>query len=157
MDFVDIDGAAGEGGGQVVRTSRALAMATGKAARITRIRARRGRTGLLRQHLTAVHAIAEACSATVRGAELGSSTLELEPGVARHGEYRFAVGSAGSAALVLQTLVTGLLRHEGESRITIDGGTDNPAAPPSDFLVNVWAPLVRALGADLHVEVERRG
>jgi RNA 3'-terminal phosphate cyclase (ATP) len=157
MELVDIDGAAGEGGGQVVRTSLALAMATGTPVRITRIRARRARGGLLRQHLTAVHAVAEACGATVRGAELGSTTLELEPGTARHGEYRFAVGTAGSAALVLQTLLTGLLRREGESRIVVEGGTDNPAAPPSDFLVHVWAPLVRALGADLHVEIERRG
>lgn len=157
MDFIDIDGAAGEGGGQVVRTSLALAMATGAPIRIRRIRARRARPGLLRQHLTAVHAVAEACGARVRGGQLGARELELVPSTIRHGDYAFAIGTAGSAALVLQTLVTGLLRTEGESRIVVEGGTDNTAAPPSDFLVHVWAPLVRALGADLHVEVERRG
>ncbi len=111
----------------------------------------------MRQHLTAVHAVAGACGAEVRGAELGSSTFELTPGRVGHGDHRLAVGTAGSAALVLQTLVTGLLSHEGESRITVEGGTDNPAAPPADFLVQVWAPLVRALGADFHVQIERRG
>ena len=154
---IDIDGAEGEGGGQVVRTSLALAMATGRPLRIRNVRARRGRPGLLRQHLTALKAIAAMCEGEVRGASLGSREVELRPGRVRHGEHTFAVGSAGSAALVLQTLVTGLLGHAGESRLTIEGGTDNPAAPPSRFLTEVWAPRVRQLGVDLHVEVERRG
>lgn len=156
-DPIDIDGAEGEGGGQVVRTSLALAMATGRPLRVRRVRARRGRPGLLRQHLTALNAIATVCDGEVRGATLGSKEIELSPGPVRHGERTFAVGSAGSAALVLQTLVTGLLTRPGESRLTLEGGTDNPAAPPSRFLTDVWAPRVRQLGADLHVEVERRG
>jgi RNA 3'-terminal phosphate cyclase (ATP) len=157
VDFLEIDGASGEGGGQIVRTALALAMATARPIRIRRIRARRSRSGLLRQHLTAVNAIAQACGARVEGATLGASAFELVPKKARHGDYRFAVGTAGSATLVLQTLITGLLKEEGESRIVIEGGTDNPAAPTSDFLSIVWAPLVRALGAELHIEVERRG
>ena len=43
-DRIDIDGAEGEGGGQVVRTSLALAMATGRPLRIRNVRARRGRS-----------------------------------------------------------------------------------------------------------------
>jgi RNA 3'-terminal phosphate cyclase (ATP) len=154
---IEIDGSAGEGGGQILRTSLALSMATGVAVRVVNVRGRRARPGLLRQHLTAARAIAAVCSGTLRGAEIGSTTLELTPGAVKHGEHQFAIGSAGSAALVLTTVVTGLLRHEGESRIVVEGGTDARAAPSSDFLVQVWAPLVRALGADLHVEVERRG
>ena len=157
MDLLEIDGAAGEGGGQVLRTSLSLSMATGRPFRIRRIRAGRERPGLLRQHLTAVQATAEVCGAEVEGARLGSTELSVAPGRARHGEHRFAVGTAGSAALVLQTVIAGLLRAPGESRIVVEGGTDNPAAPPSDFLVHVWAPAVRALGVDLHIEVERRG
>jgi len=157
MDHLEIDGAAGEGGGQVLRTALSLSMATGRPFRIHGIRARRGRPGLLRQHLTAVQATSEVCGAAVTGASLGSTELSVEPGRARHGEHRFAVGTAGSAALVLQTVITGLLRVAGESLIVVEGGTDNPAAPPSDFLVQAWAPAVRALGVDLHVEVERRG
>jgi RNA 3'-terminal phosphate cyclase (ATP) len=121
------------------------------------VRGRRSRPGLLRQHLTALRAIASICGAKVSGAELGSSRFELVPGSPKHGVHRFAIGTAGSASLVLQTIVTGLLHTEGESTIEIEGGTDNSAAPPSDFLVHVWAPLVRALGVDLHVEIVRRG
>ena len=96
MDFLEIDGAAGEGGGQVLRTSLSLSMATGRPFRIRRIRAGRERPGLLRQHLTAVQAIAEVCGAQVEGARLGSTELSVAPGRARHGEHRFAVGTAGA-------------------------------------------------------------
>jgi RNA 3'-terminal phosphate cyclase (ATP) len=157
MSEIAIDGSEGEGGGQVLRTALSLSMATGRPFRIERIRARRARPGLLRQHLTSVEAAAAVCDARVSGASLGSTQLTFAPGRARHGERRFAVGTAGSAALVMQTVVTGLLRERGRSRIVVEGGTDNPAAPPSDFLVHVWAPALRALGVELDLEVERRG
>jgi RNA 3'-terminal phosphate cyclase (ATP) len=157
MDRLDIEGTLGEGGGQVLRTALALSATTGRAFRITRIRGGRSKPGLLRQHLTAVRAAAEVCGAKVEGAELGSRELSFVPGPVRHGDFHFAVGTAGSAPLVLQTAVTALLRAPGASRLVIEGGTENPHAPPSDFLVNVWAPRVRALGVAFHVEVERRG
>ncbi len=147
----------GEGGGQVLRTSLALAATTGRAFRVSRIRGGRQKPGLLRQHLTAVNAVAQLSGAKVEGAELGSRELTFTPGRVRHGDYHFAVGTAGSAPLVLQTAITALLRTPGQSRLVIEGGTENPSAPPSDFLVNVWAPRVRALGVAFHVEVERRG
>lgn len=156
-DRIEVDGAAGEGGGQVVRTSLALAMATGRPLEVRHVRAKRGRPGLLRQHLTALNAIAEVCGGRVEGAALGSSHFVLAPGPVKHGAYAFAIGSAGSAALVVQTLVTGLLGTPGESSLVVTGGTDNPAAPPSRFLCEVWAPRVRQLGAELDVRVPTRG
>jgi RNA 3'-terminal phosphate cyclase (ATP) len=157
MDVLEIDGGAGEGGGQVLRTALSLSMVTQKPFRIHSIRARRARPGLLRQHLTAVQACAEVCDAKITGANLGSTELSFEPGRAKHGDYRFAIGTAGSAGLVLHSVTLGLLRTCGESRIVIEGGTDNPAAPPSDFLVHVWVNAVRRLGVDAHLEIERRG
>jgi RNA 3'-terminal phosphate cyclase (ATP) len=59
QDVVEIDGAMGEGGGQIIRSSLALSLITGKAFTVTSIRARRKKPGLLRQHLTAVKAAAE--------------------------------------------------------------------------------------------------
>jgi len=53
-DLVWIDGAFGEGGGQIIRTSVSLAALTGKAVEIANIRARRSKPGLQAQHLTAV-------------------------------------------------------------------------------------------------------
>ena len=102
--MIEIDGSTGEGGGQILRTSLALAMCTGKAIKLDRIRAKRSKPGLMRQHLTCVQAAAAVCGAMVDGAEIGSQTLVFEPGEVRAGDYSFNVGTAGSCTLVLQTL-----------------------------------------------------
>ena len=107
--MIQLDGAAGEGGGQILRTALSLSMITGKPFRIEKIRAGRAKPGLLRQHLTAVLAASEVCSASVDGAALGSTALSFTPRSARPGNYKFAVGTAGSATLVLQTLLPALM------------------------------------------------
>ncbi len=130
-DLIELDGS--EGGGQILRSALSLSMTSGQPLRIRNIRGRRSRPGLLRQHLTAVRAAAEICAAEVEGAELGSRELAFRPGAIRAGDYAFAIGSAGSCSLVLQTLLPALLAANGESRVRISGGTHNPLAPPADF------------------------
>ncbi len=157
MHVIELDGSEGEGGGQILRTALALAMITGKPFRIERIRARRPKPGLLRQHLTAVRAAAEICGARVSGAELRSQALSFAPGPIRGGDYRFAIGTAGSCTLVLQTLLPALWFADGPSTISVTGGTHNPAAPPADFLIRSWLPLMRKLGVDTGIELVRHG
>jgi RNA 3'-terminal phosphate cyclase (ATP) len=152
-----IDGSAGEGGGQILRTALSLSLATGTPFQIDNIRAARKNTGLLRQHLTAVLAAAEVSSARVEGAVLGSSSLTFIPGVVRVGEYRFAVGTAGSGTLVFQTILPALLRADAPTRVVIEGGTHNLAAPPFDFLDRAFLPLVRKMGANVSLKLERYG
>lgn len=77
--YIEIDGSHGEGGGQVLRTSLALSIITGRAFRITRIRGNRQKPGLMRQHLTGVRAAAEISGASVTGAELHSQELTFAP------------------------------------------------------------------------------
>lgn len=148
-----IDGSFGEGGGQILRTSLSLSLATGKAFRIENVRAGRERPGLLRQHLTAVLAAAEVGGAKVEGATLGSQTLTFSPCKVRPGEYRFSVGTAGSGTLVFQTVFPALMLSSGASRITIEGGTHNSAAPPFEFLARTFLPLVERMGPKSAVAV----
>jgi RNA 3'-terminal phosphate cyclase (ATP) len=155
--MIRIDGSEGEGGGQVLRTSLSLAAVTGTEFFIERIRARRARPGLLRQHLTAVQAMAQVCGASVSGAELGSTGLRFAPSKVSHGNYHFAVGTAGSATLVLQTILPALLLSEGESIVVVEGGTHNTAAPPFPFLDETFLPLLRNLGAEVELSLERHG
>jgi RNA 3'-terminal phosphate cyclase (ATP) len=155
--MLTIDGVQGEGGGQVLRTSLALSAVTGKAFRIERIRGKRSKPGLLRQHLTAVKALTEICSARVSGAELGSQALVFEPGPVRHGDYHFAVGTAGSATLVFQTVLPALLMTPGSSKIVLEGGTHNPMAPPFDFIAQTFLPLLHRMGATVGAELVRPG
>ncbi|MDD0971566.1 MULTISPECIES: RNA 3'-terminal phosphate cyclase [Pseudomonas] len=155
QDVIELDGAIG--GGQVLRSALSLSMVTGQTFRIERIRARRSRPGLLRQHLTAVMAAAQVCGAKIQGAELGSQTLIFEPGPIRGGDYRFAIGTAGSCTLVLQTVLPALLLAPQASRVRISGGTHNPLAPPSDFLSRSWLPLLRRMGAEVELTLLRHG
>ena len=66
-DRVIIDGAHGEGGGQILRTALSLSAITGRPLRIERIRAARRIPGLAAQHLTALRAAAAICSAQLSG------------------------------------------------------------------------------------------
>jgi RNA 3'-terminal phosphate cyclase (ATP) len=156
-DEVVVDGSQGEGGGQILRTSLSLSMATGRPVRVERIRAGRRKPGLLRQHLTAVRAAAAISAATVTGDEPGSMSLTFQPGEVRGGEYDFAVGTAGSAALVLQTVLPALLGAAIASRVVVEGGTHNPAAPPFEFLARTFAPALRAMGAHVDLTLLRPG
>jgi len=159
-----IDGAYGEGGGQVLRTALTLAVLTGRPIRIERIRAGRKRPGLRPQHLTAVRAAAAVCEARLEGDELGSQTLTFIPGgPPRPGEYAFDVadaaqdGSAGSVGLVLQTVLLPLALTKGESYLTLRGGTHVPWAPPVSYLEHVFLPKLARMGVCARVELVRWG
>lgn len=157
MNMLKLDGSQGEGGGQILRSALTLSMITGMPFRIERIRAGRTKPGLLRQHLTAVTAAAAISGAGVSGNTPGSQTLEFVPGATRGGDYRFDIGTAGSCTLVLQTVLPALWFADSPSTITVSGGTHNSAAPPADFLIRAWLPLMRRMGAEMDIELERHG
>lgn len=157
QDMLILDGSQGEGGGQILRTSLALSLITGKPFRLDNIRAKRKKPGLLKQHLTAVQAARTIGLAQVSGAELGSTTLEFQPGTLTPGDYDFDIGSAGSALLVLQAVLPALLTANGRTSLVIKGGTHNPFAPPFDFLQHSFAPAIHRMGANLQLTLERHG
>ena len=154
--MLTIDGSMGEGGGQILRTALALSLVTGTPFRLEKIRAKRRKPGLLRQHLAAVKA-AEAIGADVEGAVLGAHEIVVRPGRIRGGEHTFTVGSAGSAGLVLQTVLPPLLAAGEAAHLRLEGGTHNPYAPPFDFLERVFVPLLNRMGAAVSMELERPG
>jgi len=141
-----IDGSQGEGGGQILRTALALSLVSGTPFTIEKIRGGREKPGLLRQHLTAVNAAVAVGEAEAEGATLGSQTLVFRPRAVKPGDYRFAIGTAGSTGLVIQTVLPALLIASGPSTLTLEGGTHNPAAPPFDFLERAFLPLVASMG-----------
>ncbi len=155
--MLTIDGSFGEGGGQILRSSLALSLVTGRPCRLENIRARRQKPGLLAQHLTAVRAAAAIGGATLEGAALGSRTLIFRPGQIVPGEYEFSIGTAGSATLVLQAVLPALITAGGPSRLTLAGGTHNPHAPPYDYLCEVFVPLVNRMGPHISMTLERPG
>jgi RNA 3'-terminal phosphate cyclase (ATP) len=154
-ELIHIDGSIG--GGQILRSALSLSALTGKAFVIEHIRKQRSRPGLMRQHLTAVNAASEICGARTSGAELGSTHLTFHPGEVRPGSYHFAISTAGSACLVLQTVLPPLMVANAPSELSFEGGTHNPLAPPFPFLDQVFFPLLERMGVGLERSLLRAG
>jgi RNA 3'-terminal phosphate cyclase (ATP) len=155
--MIELDGAVGEGGGQILRSALTLAMITGQSFRIKNIRANRVRPGLMRQHLVAVRAALQVCRGEATGVVLGSRELTFAPGRIEGGDYAFAIGTAGSCTLVLQTVLPALLKAEKPSTLRLVGGTHNPLAPPVQFLQRAWCPRLAEMGAHIDIRLERFG
>lgn len=155
--ILTIDGSQGEGGGQILRTSLALAAITGMPVRIEQIRARRPKPGLQRQHLVAVQAAARVCNGHLDGAELNSRAITFTPQAPCAGTYVFDIGSAGSTTLVLQTVLPILLCTGGPSAMAVSGGTHNSMAPPVEFLQESFLPVLHRIGISATVALERHG
>lgn len=155
--MIALDGSQGEGGGQILRSALALSLVTGTPFRIDNVRAGRPRPGLMRQHLTAVEAAAAVGAAETSGAAIGSRSLTFKPTTVKPGDYAFSVGTAGSATLVLQTVLPSLLTADRPSSLVLEGGTHNPSSPPFDFLAKAFLPLVARMGPRVEATLERPG
>ncbi len=156
-EALEIDGSMGEGGGQILRTALALSLHLQRPIHLVRIRARRRRPGLRRQHLACVLAAARLSQARVAGAAIGSQEITFVPGPLRPGRYTFDIGTAGSTTLLLQALLPPLLLAPGPCHLTLKGGTHNPKAPPFEFLDRVLVPLLRRMGAKVALTLRRPG
>lgn len=155
--LIAIDGAQGEGGGQVLRTALALSAATGQGFEIKAIRARRSVPGLRPQHVAAVRAAALACGAKVSGAFEGAPELRFEPGALQAGDFRFEIGTAGAAGLVLQTVLPPLSLADAPSRVAVTGGTHVPASPSAAWLAGHWGPALAGLGFAISFDLAKAG
>jgi len=155
--LIPIDGAVGEGGGQMLRTALALSAATGQGFQMTRVRAGRPRPGLRPQHVACVRAAALACGARVGGAFDGSPDLRFEPGSIGQGVFRFEIATAGASTLLLQTVLPPLATAGGPSRVEATGGTHVPASPSFDYLARHWVAALEGLGLQAALELVKAG
>lgn len=154
---IEIDGSAGEGGGQILRTALSLSLCTGTGFRITRIRAGRKEPGLRPQHVAAVQAAARIGRALPGRVGVGDTKLVFEPRGVLPGAHRFDIGTAGSTSLVVQTLLPALLGRDEASTVDVVGGTHNRQAPSFEFLARAFVPILRAAGAGVELALERHG
>ncbi|MDP6612600.1 MAG: RNA 3'-terminal phosphate cyclase [Candidatus Hydrothermarchaeota archaeon] len=155
--MIEIDGSYGEGGGQIMRTSLALASLIDEDLRIVNIRCKRPKPGLAQQHLASVRAIQEITQAKVEGAHLGSMELIFRPGEIKPGRYKIDIGTAGSISMVLQTLLPTCLFTEQPVELVIRGGTNVKWSPSVDYLMHVFLPIIGEMGVKGKIEIQRRG
>ena len=158
--MLEIDGASGEGGGQIIRTTLSLSAILSQPVRLKNIRAKRKNSGLTAQHLTAVWAAAMICDAELTGDDLESTEITFVPqSPPIPGIYEFDVakaredGSAGATTLVLQTVLLPLALATEPSSITIKGGTHVPWSPPFHYIKDVYLPTLADFGIQGSVEL----
>ena len=156
-NFITIDGSYGEGGGQILRTALSLAMLTRQSLKLVNIRSGRKKPGLRPQHLACLQACATISQGRVAGAELGSKGFTFSPGATIAGSYTFSIGTAGSATLVLQTVIPPLSTAEGESNLVVSGGTHVPWSPPYHYFDQVFAAAINQLGFKCDPAIRRWG
>jgi RNA 3'-terminal phosphate cyclase (ATP) len=156
-EAIHIDGRQGEGGGQILRTSLALAALLQQPVKIDSIRANRAQPGLKTQHLAGVLALARITDAEVIGAHKHSTRLEFAPRAIKGGKYRFEIVTAGAASMLFGAVLPALLFARQPSEVTITGGTHVPFSPPFHYLDKVFLPVVRKLGGDIDLELVRWG
>lgn len=163
-DVLTLDGAHGEGGGQIVRTALSLSAITLRPFRLVNVRMGRSNPGLLPQHLSAVRAAAAISGASVSGDRLGSTEFAFAPShPPRAGSYVCDVahvaeqGSAGSVTLVLQTVVVPLSLAEGASELIVRGGTHVEWSPPFDHFKTAYLLALRLMGLGVEAELKRWG
>ncbi|QOS10551.1 RNA 3'-terminal phosphate cyclase [Haloferax gibbonsii] len=146
-----------DGGGQPLRTALALSVVTGEPFEMTNVRGNRSTPGLKAQHVACVSVAAAVSNADVAGDEVGSSTLRFSPREVRADPVEAAVGTAGSATLVCETLLPAAVALDDPLSLTVTGGTDVRWSPPTDYLRYAKRPLCSAFGVEFGVSVPRRG
>jgi len=157
MDFIEIDGSFGEGGGQIIRTAISLSAITLKNVSIKNIRANRPKPGLSAQHLKTIETAAKLTDASVKGLEIGSKTVKFLPKKIKGIEDVINIGTAGSITLLLQCVIPIAFFAEDKTRIRVIGGTDVRWSPSIDFYKNVFLPAIRLMGCDVKIDLIKRG
>jgi len=155
--MIEIDGSYGEGGGQILRTAVSLSALTMKPIRITNIRAGRPKPGLKKQHIAGIELTGKLVNATIRGLEIGSTTVEFTPNERRFGTFNYDVGTAGSISLVLQAVLPPAVISSEPVFLNLRGGTDVKWSPPIDYLNNIFTHIIERLGPRIKVIQKRRG
>jgi RNA 3'-phosphate cyclase len=157
VEFVQVDGSQGEGGGQILRTAVAFSAIQRRPVRIDRIRAGREVPGLKRQHVSALKVLAEVFGGELTGVEVGSTTVTFIPGKQRVTTFSFDMGTAASITLVLQAVVPAIALSRSRLELSLVGGTDVPWSPTYDYFERVVCEAYKSIGINFEVSAERRG
>lgn len=153
--MLEIDG--DEGGGQVLRSSLALAAITETPVRVTNIRGNRPEPGLKPQHLAVVEALEEITAATVTGATTGAEEITFEPGAPSGGRVTAEIGTAGSLSLLFDAVAPLAVTLDEPLSVTATGGTEVKWSPPLATHQRVKLPLCRQFGLQAALERHRTG
>jgi len=157
MDFLKINGAHGEGGGQIIRSAITLSCITNQPIHLENIRKNRRSEGLKPQHLTTIKILQKIANADVIGAEIGSTELKFIPGNVESLELIEDVKTAGSISLILQVLIPVVSISQKKLSLIIKGGTDVLWSPSMYYTQYVLKEAYSRMGIEFAIEIINRG
>lgn len=142
--MLEIDGAIG--GGQILRTAVGLSALTLTPFKIVNIRRNRPQPGLRPQHLVGVKIAGQMCNGEIKGAHVGSTSIEFIPKTHNLSDKNIDIGTAGSIPLLLQTLTSVLVFSDKSIKLKIKGGTAGRGAPTSEYIKFVTFKTLQNFG-----------
>ena len=157
MQFLEVDGSQGEGGGQILRTALAFSVIKGRPVRVSKVRAGREIPGLRRQHVSALKILAEIFDGELTGAVEGSSQVSFSPGRVKVRSLSVDMGTAASITLVLQAVIPAAAISGSSVSFDLRGGTDVPWSPTFDYFNTVVRESYAAIGVEFEAKALRRG
>lgn len=157
VEFLDVDGSYGEGGGQILRTALSFSVITGKPVCISKIRAGREVPGLRRQHVASLRVLGAVFDSKLEGVSEGSSEVSFVPGPPLVDSIFLDMNTAASITLVLQTVVPAVALLHSRLSLELVGGTDVPWSPTFDYLDSIVKKAYGAIGIRFTAMAIRRG
>jgi len=157
VEPIRIDGAFGEGGGQIIRSAITLSAITRKPVEIENIRKNRKVPGLRPQHMLGVKILSKICRAKVEGLHVNSTSLRFFPSEGIDMYLREDIGTAGSIPLILQVLVPAVSLMKRSLKLSITGGTDVPWSPTSEYTKFVLGEAFSRIGINFRTGIKKRG
>jgi RNA 3'-terminal phosphate cyclase (ATP) len=156
--MLEIDGSRYSGSGTIVRQAVAFAALTGQAVHLVKARVRRPTPGLRPQHVRVVEALRQVVDGQTEGVEVGAQAFTFWPATPPHGQqYRWDIGSAGSTTMLALAVLPVLAWGATPVTVDIRGGVFQDFAPSVYHLQHVLLPLVRRMGIEATITMERPG
>ncbi|HLC17226.1 MAG TPA: RNA 3'-terminal phosphate cyclase [Thermodesulfovibrionia bacterium] len=153
-----IDGSEKSGSGTILRYSLVIASLLRKPLKISNVRAKRSRPGLMPQHLKTAQACVDMTGAQAEGLYKGSQALTYSTGSAINGgRFFWDIGTAGSTTLMAQCLVPLAFFAKEPSVLTLNGGLFQDFAPNPFHMKYVLFPLLEKFSLSAQVEVIKPG
>lgn len=156
--MIEIPGDYLEGGGSIIRVASALSAYTGKACKITNIRAKRCNPGLRAQHLEGLQGLAELCNGKLIGGKIGSTKIEFHPSNELKEKIEINIPTAGSVGLALQSILIASTKSKHSINVHIRGGATNGKwQAPVNFIKHILLPLLEKLNYKADIEIKKYG
>lgn len=157
---VVLDGGSGEGGGQLVRISAALAALLKRSVRIHSIRKNRQIAGLRSQHLCTLQLTRDVSGGgCLEGAQLHSTQVRFDGanGILPGGAFTAHSATGGSVSLMLQGVMPALLFSAQPCSLVLRGGTHVGFSPTVDFMQIPLLRLLSRFGVSSELSIASRG